>query len=374
MIESFIVTFLANPLPVRIMQMFLRFKIMRSVYRSMRYVLLPFVPLYLLLFYLKKVFSKTYTVTVPVICVGNITTGGAGKTPAVMYLARLLQRAGLHPGIVSRGYGGSESKRGALVTDGYRTYLEPEQSGDEPYLISMKLRGVPVYIARRRIDAIENLNRHHDVDLVLMDDGLQNWTVYKDISVIVIDSANPFGNGIALPAGDLRETRGAIARGDIVILNRSDSISDQKLIELKKYLGKWCRKDRIFDAHYTEVKLYKLLDGTHVPVEVLEKRRVLVFSGIAHPDSFVTLVRTFNPLSIETITFPDHYHYRSKDVNRIMQLSNEYDYVITTEKDFVKLKGFCVNEKFHVMEISLSIEQYDELYRFLISAISSLLP
>lgn len=350
--------------------MFLRFKIMHSVYRSIRYVLLPFVPVYLLLFYLKKAFTKTYTCSVPVICIGNITTGGAGKTSAVIYLARLLKRAGLNPGIVSRGYGGSESKRGALVSDGYTTYLNPEQSGDEPYLISMRVRGVPVYIAKRRVDATESLVRHHDVDVVLMDDGLQNWTVYKDLSVVVVDSTNPFGNGILLPAGDLRETRRSITRGDIVILNRSDSITNQARIELKKYLERWCIKDRIFDAQYTDVKLYNILDGTYVPLKILEKKRVLLFSGIAHPNSFVTLVERFNPYSIETVTFPDHYHYRSEDVVDIIQLSKQYDYVITTEKDFVKIKDFYVNKKFHVMEISLFIERYDDLYRFFISEIS----
>ncbi len=353
------------------MRVFLGLKKTHSLYRHIRYLLIPLIPLYLLIFYVKRIFSKQKRFEIPIICIGNITTGGTGKTTTVIYVTQLLQENGFRPGVVSRGYGGSESKKGALVTDGKVIYLNPEESGDEPYLITMRLRDVPVVVGRDRVRAVEFLIGRFNLDVIVMDDGFQNDSIYKDLSILLVDATNPFGNNLILPAGDMREPKGSLKRGDLIVISRSDIVSREKIGELYERVRKLCSNDRIFSSRYEDSVIYRINNPDfRRPANVIAGKRVLLITGIANPTSFVSVVRKYHPRCVDIISLPDHYNYRDSDIVDFIEESQRYDCVIVTEKDFVKLKRYRLNDKFDVMRISLEIDNGDVFSQEIIAKIT----
>ena len=352
------------------MRIILGLKRIHTVYKYLRYLLIPLIPLYLLVFSLKRMFTKQERFRIPVICIGNITTGGTGKTPMVIYVAQLLQESGFKPGIVSRGYGGCESRRGAFVTDGTEIFLNPEEAGDEPYLIAMRLRNVPVVIGRDRVMAIESLTGEFSVDVIVMDDGFQNDSVYKDVSVLLVDATNPFGNNLILPAGDMREPRGFLKRGDLIVMSRSDIVSSDQARLLEDRIRRLCSNKRIFRSRHLKSELYRFNDtASPVPANLIVGRRVLLITGIANPLSFLYLIERYNPQLVDMLSLPDHYTYSDRDIVDFIEESKNYDYVVVTEKDFVKLNRYRVNDKFYVLRISVVIDSEDVFLRELISRI-----
>lgn len=352
------------------MRMILGLKKIHSVYKHLRYLLIPLIPLYLLVFSLKRIFTKQKRFEVPVICIGNITTGGTGKTPMVIYVAQMLWESGFKPGIVSRGYGGCESRGGSPVTDGKEIFLNPEESGDEPYLIAMRLRNIPVMIGRDRVRAIESLIESFSIDVIVMDDGFQNESVYKDLSIVLVDATNPFGNNLILPAGDMREPRGSLKRGDLIVMSRSDIVSRDQVRLLENRIRQLCSNKRIFRSRHLKSEMYRVNDtASPVPAGLIVGRRVLLITGIANPLSFLYLIRKYNPRLVDMISLPDHYTYSDRDIIDFIEKSKNYDYVVVTEKDFVKLNKYRVNDKFYVLRISVVIDNENFFFRELISRI-----
>jgi tetraacyldisaccharide 4'-kinase len=353
------------------MRVFLGLKKIHSLYRHIRYLLIPLIPLYLLIFYIRRMFSKRKRFKIPIICIGNITTGGTGKTTTVIYVTQLLQENGFKPGVVSRGYGGSESRKGALVTDGKVIYLNPEESGDEPYLIAMRLRDIPVVIGKDRLRAVEYIIGRFNLDVIVMDDGFQNESIYKDLSILLVDATNPFGNNLILPAGDMREPKGSLKRGDLIVISRSDIVSRERIGELYDKVRRLCSNDRIFSSRYADGVIYRVDNPDfRRPADVIAGKSVLLITGIANPTSFMSVVRKYNPRHVDIISLPDHYNYRDSDISDFIKDSQKYDYVIVTEKDFVKLKRYRVNDKFNVMRISVEIDDGDVFSREIIAKIT----
>lgn len=352
------------------MRMILGLKKIHAAYKHLRYLLIPLIPLYLLIFSIKRILSKQKRYEIPIICIGNITTGGTGKTPTVIYVTQLLQERGFKPGIVSRGYGGSESKKGALVTDGKVIYLNPDESGDEPYLITIRLRNIPVVIGKDRVRAIESLIGRFNIDVIVMDDGFQNESIYKDLSILLVDATNPFGNNLVLPAGDMREPKGSLKRGDLIVISRSDLVSKEQVRILEDKIRKLCSNKRVFNSRHLRSEIYRVNDpASPMSADVIAGKRVLLITGIANPLSFLYLVKTYNPRLVDIVSLPDHYTYSDRDISDFIKQSKRYDYVIVTEKDYVKLTKYRVNDTFHVMRISVVIDNVDVFLRELISKI-----
>lgn len=344
------------------------------LYKFGRIFLLPFVPIYLLLFYILKLTTRQKKYPFPIICIGNLTTGGSGKTPAVIYLASMLSEEGFSPGIVSRGYKGTKSKDGALVSDGRNLLLTPEQAGDEPCLMAMSLKNVPIAIGSSRKHAIDILMKRFDVNIIIMDDGFQNNSINKDISILTIDATNPFGNGLILPAGDLREPTISMKRSDIVIINRFNLTPQKKLQLLKNKILKRSPNHKIFQSKYTPDILYKIHNSKNsLPLSNLKGKRILLITAIGNPNSFMEIVKTQNPKNVKLISYPDHHMWSLSDCKKIIKKSHNYDYVIVTEKDYVKLRKFNLTDKFYTLRIHLDIEENNFFKQSVISLINKII-
>jgi tetraacyldisaccharide 4'-kinase len=255
---------------------------------------------------------------VPVVVVGNLTVGGSGKTPLVLWLVAELKRMGLRPGIVSRGYGGAQ-KAPTPVTGN----SDPAQVGDEPVLLASR-SACPVYIGRRRRSAARALLRNHDCGVIVSDDGLQHYALRRDVEVIVVDGQRRFGNGFCLPAGPLREPPARLALGDYVVVN-----------------GR--AREGEYAMGLRAESVVNLKDPEHVqPLEAFRHQRVHAVAGIGHPLRFFDMLRAHG-IEVEDHPFPDHHPYRAQDI-----AFADGRAVLMTEKDAVKCRAFAHDRCWYV--------------------------
>jgi tetraacyldisaccharide 4'-kinase len=246
-------------------------------------------------------------VLAPVIVVGNITVGGTGKTPLVVWLARFLKGRGYRPGVIARGYGGRSPAWPQLVEAG----SDPDQVGDEPVLLA---RGCacPVMADPDRVRAGERLVREHGCNVVISDDGLQHYRLRRDIEIALIDGERRWGNGFCLPAGPLRESPRRLVETDVrLTLGAAEA-------------GEW-------EMSYVESGFCRLGETeSSAAAEYFRGRPAHALAGIAHPRRFFDHLRRLG-LEVVEHPFPDHYRYTRKDV-----IFGDGLEVIMTEKDAVK--------------------------------------
>ncbi len=257
--------------------------------------------------------ARPATAGVPVICVGNFTAGGAGKTPAVIAIARLLADAGLHPHVLTRGYGGSEG--GPLRVDPARH--DARAVGDEALLLA---RAAPTWLCRDRA-AGARAAAGAGATVLLMDDGMQSPTLAKDLCLAAIDGGAGFGNGCVLPAGPLREP---LARG----LRRAHAlvlVGEDRRGALAALGG-----------HGLPVIEADLIPGEEA--QALRERPVVAFAGIGRPEKFFETLEAAGCTVIARHAFPDHHRYKPGEIAAIVSQAKEQDaQPVTTEKDFVRL-------------------------------------
>jgi tetraacyldisaccharide 4'-kinase len=249
---------------------------------------------------------------IPVIIAGNITVGGTGKTPLVIWLGQFLKKQGFKPGIVSRGYGGRAEKWPQRVYPD----SEPTLVGDEALLLA-RHSGCPVVVAPKRIKAVQTLLENHDCDLIISDDGLQHYALHRDIEIAVLDDIRRYGNKRCLPAGPLREPMTRLKQIDFIV-TKGAALSQE------------------FSMQYDLKPLQRVIDdNVSQPLAALRGQTVHAVAGIGHPAKFFTRLRD-NGLKLRCHEFPDHHYYSQTDIH-----FNDDKPVIMTEKDAVKCRHFA---------------------------------
>jgi len=296
----------------------------------------------------------------PVISVGNITVGGTGKTPLVMTMARGLVRRGISVAILSRGYKG-KNVSDPTVSDGQNIFLSPEESGDEPYLLSQSLKGVPVLVGKDRFTSAKVALQRFKIQGFLLDDGFQHLLLHRDLNILLIDSRIGFGDQHLLPRGILREPLAQLRRAHLFLLTKVEHPEACQVLETK--LHQIHPSAPIFHSQYEPLGLVGP-KGEWEASHSLRGKRVFAFSGIANPDSFSSLLRNCGMEIIEEAIFPDHHRYTEKDLSSIKERSRGTDRVVTTEKDMLKLKNFdLANLSLRALCIELKIWEEEEFYK-----------
>lgn len=256
--------------------------------------------------------------TVPVVIIGNITVGGTGKTPLVIWAARHLKSLGHNPGVILRGYGGRSSRWPKDVN----ANSDPAQVGDEAVLLA-RHSGCPVVAGPDRVAAARRLTTGHHCDLVLSDDGLQHYALARDAEISVLDQARMLGNGRLLPAGPLRESGSRLREVDLAVVN-----------------GDCGSQDPCFRLVPGEA--VNLHDGSRRPLVEFRHEAVHAVAGIGHPERFFDMLRD-RGLSIDDRSFPDHHEFGSED----LEFSDDHP-VLMTEKDAVKCRRFAASNHWYV--------------------------
>lgn len=317
------------------------------------YLLSPLSLFYYFFSFLRKKIQKPINLGAPVICIGNINVGGAGKTPLVIHLALHYMSLEKRVCIVSKGYLGSY-KKPVVINFG----MIPSFTGDEALEIFNKLSktGISgeefsVIIASRPSKAL-NLIKKFKPDVIITDDGLQNNGFYKDVKIVVIDLMRKFGNGMLFPAGPLRQLPGKVIKNtSLVVINANGE--DINKDENKKFIGKVNSLQPNFFMAKTEMES-----------EISANVNYLAVCAISNPGKFKNLLNDQKFLVKGFVDFADHHNYTLTDVNNILLKAKELEVekIITTSKDYVKLSQFKVLKK-HLIEcpISLKIEDFDKL-------------
>lgn len=273
---------------------------------------------------------------VEVICIGNVVAGGTGKTPAVQYFVKKYLNEGKKVGILSRGYKGKRKEDLLLVRNNKEILATSAESGDEAYLHALNLK-VPVAVSKDRYKGAVYLRDVCKVDIIIMDDGFQHRKLKKDRNIILIDATNPFGGNDYLPKGRLRESLKSLKRADELIITKSNYVNSESLEKIKQRLSKYEKKISI--ATFSEENFYNM-NGEEKELSIVKDKKILIFSSIANPKIFYETVKRLEPSEIEEIKFEDHHLYKSEEIKNISEKGKDYDYIVTTEKDIVK-----INEK-----------------------------
>lgn len=293
---------------------------------------LPFALLFAVLVMLRRFAYRigllsSYRMPVPVIVVGNLTVGGTGKTPMVLWLVQFLRSRGFHPGIISRGYGSR-----AFHPQSVSPTSDPTLAGDEPVLLAQRAQ-CPVWVGVDRVEVARALlSARPDCDVLVSDDGLQHYRLQRDYEIVVVDGQRRFGNGWMLPAGPMREPVSRVRSVDAVVINSGDVSPGEYAMRLS---------GGIFTSLHDRSRTTTAHDFIG--------RRIHAIAGIGYPARFFGHLRRLG-LDIVEHPFPDHHIYQPHELQ-----FEEADAILMTEKDAVKCAGFAM-ENAWVLAVDADID------------------
>ena len=276
-------------------------------------------------------FFKSRRLNRPVISVGNLTVGGTGKTPLVMYIAERLLERGWRPSILTRGY---RRTVGGMITIAPQTNrrANPHETGDEAALLAAALPQVPIVVSGNRHRAGRMAEERYTVDVHLLDDGFQHWALHRAVDVVTIDVTKDFSRGMLLPAGRFREPRSSLGRADIVVLTRTE-LGDSSTH--KEIVARFNPRAEVFESTISLRGWLNAHSRVPAPENEVLGRPALAFCGIGNPGGFFKNLRKWGVSTTLETTYRDHYRYGLGDLHRLARRARAAgaEMMVTTEKD-----------------------------------------
>lgn len=265
--------------------------------------------------------AEIHHVGVPVVCVGNLSLGGTGKTPMVAWIARWLRDQGIRVTLVSRGYGAEAGSR-----------------NDEALELEQMLPDVPHLQNRDRVAAARLAIEEFECQLILLDDGFQHRRLARDLDIVLLDATEPFGYGHVFPRGMLREPLAALERAHVVALSRADMVDEARRQQIRRHVESYAPA-----ADWMEVvhrpRALRSAGGEEVPLDMLRGQRVAAFCGIGNPRGFRHTLESSGCQIVDFRPFADHYAYARSDIDQLAGWADalRIDAVVCTHKDLVKI-------------------------------------
>jgi tetraacyldisaccharide 4'-kinase len=319
---------------------------------------------------------KTLRLPCKVISIGNITLGGAGKTPMTLYVADLLKNMGFNAAVVCRGYKGEYEHSAEMVTDGASIFMGPEKAGDEPYLMATKLSGIPVFVGKKRYAAGMKAWDYFHPDVIILDDAFQHIRLFRDLDLLLLDAAKPTGNGHIFPRGILRESWDKIDRADAIVITRAEPnrfehpfFKENKLVAEKP----------VFRCRHVPDAVSVLNSGgiwEKCSLDNIRYEKCLAFAGIANNEDFLRILNNLGCRIADFISFPDHHKFSIHDIETILKTAktSQSKFLITTEKDRVKLPdNIFLTMKIYSLGIRIFFGENDKhrFHKFIYNAVTS---
>ena len=299
----------------------------------------------------------TKKLPIKVVCVGNMTLGGTGKTPTVEYVARTLKSAGIRVAVLSRGYKGKHEKGLAVVSDGEAILLSQEESGDEPYLLAHRLEGIPILVGRNRYNSGKMACQRFGIQVAVLDDGYQHIQLSRDMNILLVDGSEGFGNGHLFPLGPLREPLAGLTRADHFLITQAEK--QERVQAIQETLTRWNAAAGISHGRYLPEHLFDPKTGERNRPDDLTGKKILAFAGLAKPDYFFELLESLGASVVRHLAFPDHYPYAQRDLEAIRKEMCGAEWTVTTEKDMVRLEGLDL-EGLDIKVLEVRMEIFEE--------------
>jgi tetraacyldisaccharide 4'-kinase len=303
----------------------------------------------------------------PVISIGNITTGGTGKTPLVEHVARIIAAQGKKVCILTRGYGRKDPHLQVIVSDGYGVLASPSEAGDEPYLLATKLKGLAAVISSAdRIAAGREAIKDFGTDCFVLDDGFQHLRLARDLNVVTVDATNPWGGGRLLPHGRLRESIEGMRRADCVVITRCDQVAS--VDGLREEILQLTGGRPIFESRMRMVRVVPLKNGGEA---IAPPARIVAFCAVGNPLSFFESLRQAGYQIAAERSFPDHHVFTQDEIDALIRSAKdaEAEGLVTTAKDAVKLRTMAFEIRIYVMEIEIAIDDAENFPRLVIDVV-----
>ncbi len=274
--------------------------------------------------------KSSYHAPCKVISIGNIVSGGSGKTPLTIALVKMLSASGIRVAVSHRGYKGKFEHSPRIISNSQKVLYPADVAGDEAHLIASSLPGIPVVVGRKRKDAIRLLLKSYpNTQVVVMDDAFQHARVARDLDIVCFAAETGIGNGFVLPAGYLRESLSALHLDCLAVVYRMQTN------QLPNPWEQMLNTQNIFHSYATYQDCVDYT-GEHFPLQSLISKRIVLVSGIANPSSFENVAKQLGLGYIHHYTFPDHYHFADANLPNTL-LSEQPDIVLCTQKDIMKL-------------------------------------
>lgn len=296
--------------------------------------------------------------SVPVFSVGNLTLGGTGKTPIVIWLTQLLLAEGRRVAVLSRGYRRTSREPILIVSDGTTVLVGPEEAGDEPYLVATRCPRAVVAVGPDRYQVGLSVLKRFPVDCVVLDDGFQHLGLHREVNLLLIDATDQEGIEAVVPAGRLREPLGAARRATMIVVTRADEPADVSHVihRLRHAIGAGFES---VEACFRPEGLCSLSTGEVQLPAWCRGKRALLCSGIGHAASFRALAEAMEFSVVEEVRFEDHHRYTLDDIERLREKAKRVDVLVTTEKDAGKLESFLLPGDHKWWAIRLTTELTD---------------
>ncbi len=310
-----------------------------------------------------------------VISIGNLTTGGTGKTPMTQALCLQLQQMGKQVAVLSRGYGGTFERGCAIVSDGQKVRLSPKEAGDEAHLLAKTLPGIPVIVGKdRRATGVLAIGQFHP-DILILDDGMQFWQLHRDLEIVLVNARDPFDNGWTFPRGLLREPPSHLRRAGIVVLTNACQVSCSEIESLTSRVRRLAPGCPVFTADLVAAGLRTVLDRCIYPNSWLEGRRVGALSAIGNPASFETMIGDLGGILAARFRFRDHQTITLSDMDRVFAESCAADAeaIVTTEKDAVKMAPLKNILPVVALQVTMQVDESADFYAAVLESISGTL-
>jgi len=285
------------------------------------FLLLPIALLIKLLAFIRYVLTSGNQFSIPIICVGNIYLGGTGKTPMCIELFHILKNLNMKPVFIRKKYSSFEDE------------------------VNLQKNVGPIYQNRKRTKAIKNAIQNN-ANIAILDDGFQDFSVSKNLSIICFNEKQWIGNGLTIPAGPLRENLSSLKRANLIVINhKKNNIIEKEILKQN-----------------TEIKIFY---SKYIPenINLLKNKNITAFAGIANPENFFELLEKNNINIIEKIKFPDHYNYSEKKLDDLTDKArNNKTILVTTEKDYLRINE-NYKKNINYLKISTKIENKDEFIK-----------
>jgi tetraacyldisaccharide 4'-kinase len=306
----------------------------------------------------------SFAVEVPIISVGNLTTGGTGKTPLVAWVSRRLAEKGLRVCILTRGYGRAEDGQRLLVSDGKQIFADAAQAGDEALMLAQALKGhAAVVCDADRVAAAHWAIGRLESNVFVLDDAFQNLRIRRDLNIVTIDATQPWSAQKVLPAGNLREPVGALERADCIVLTRFDQAQQPDLVSKVERAG----GSHVFTSRIKTTAIRALnREANPSPAKA-----VAAFCAVGNPEAFFEHLKRENFELRHTTAYRDHHDYSQSDIDKICRtaIAAGAQSLLTTAKDAVKLKSTRFDLPCYVVEIEIEIRNDEKLLELIDRAI-----